>query len=79
VIYYQLNNNVYIVDLVITIFAIASRDLTSYMLELLLVETWRKTYTSDFPLIDVSDLQKPPFTDCHPPLTRVPRGWPKKE
>ena len=49
------------------------------MLESLLVETWRKTYTSNFPLIDVSDLEKLPFTDCHPPLTRVPRGRPKKE
>jgi hypothetical protein len=76
VIYYQLNDNVYTVDLVTktcsytvfqensipcghavrTIFAIAGRDLTSYMPESLLVETWRKTYTSNFPLIDVSDL-----------------------
>jgi len=39
VIYYQLNDNVYIVDLVATIFAIAGQDLTSYMLELLSVET----------------------------------------
>ena len=55
-IYYQLSDNVYIVDLVTTIFAIAGRDLTSYMPESLLVETWRKTYTSNLPLIDVSDL-----------------------
>jgi hypothetical protein len=55
-IYYQLSDNVYIVDLVTTIFAIAGRDLTSYMLESLLVEPWRKTYTSDFSLIDISDV-----------------------
>jgi len=48
VIYYQLSDNVYTVDLVATIFAIAGRDLTSYMPESLSVETWRKPYTSDF-------------------------------
>jgi hypothetical protein len=43
------------------------------------INTWKKTYSSNFSLIDVSDLSKAPFTDCHPPLTRVPRGRPKKE
>jgi hypothetical protein len=38
-----------------------------------------KSYTSNFPLIDISDLQQLPFSVCHPPLTRVPRGRPKKE
>lgn len=62
-----------------TIFAIPGRDLTPYMPKELSINTWQKTYSSNFPLIDVSDLSKAPFTDCHPPLTRVPRGRPKKE
>ena len=62
-----------------SIFAIPGRDLTLYMPEELSIDTWKKTYTSNFPLINVSDLSKAPFTDSHPSLTRVPRGRPKKE
>ena len=49
------------------------------MPEILSIATWKKTYTSNFPLIDISDLQPLPLSACHPPLTRVPRGRPKKE
>jgi hypothetical protein len=49
------------------------------MPEKLSIDTWKKTYLSNFPLIDVSDLTQLPPSDCHPPLTRVPRGRPKKE
>jgi hypothetical protein len=49
------------------------------MPEELSIDTWKKTYLSNFPLIDVSDLTQLPPSDCHPPLTRVPRGRPKKE
>jgi len=49
------------------------------MPESLSILTWKKTYTSNFPLIDISDLTKLPLSECHPPLTRVPRGRPKKE
>jgi hypothetical protein len=89
----QLNDNVYIVDLeakicsyivfqensipysyaITTIFARPNRNLTSYIPELLSILIWKKIYTSNFPLI------KLPFSECYPPLTRVPRGRPKKE
>jgi hypothetical protein len=49
------------------------------MPELLSILTWKKTYTSNFPLIDISDLIKLPLSECYPPLTRVPRGRLKKE
>ena len=49
------------------------------MPEILTIEAWKKTYTSNFPLIDITDLQRLPLSECHPPLTRVPRGRPKKE
>ena len=49
------------------------------MPEELSIDTWKKTYISNFPLIDVSDLSKASFTDSHPPLTQVPRGRLKKE
>lgn len=62
-----------------TIFARPSRDLIPYMPDILTVATWKKTYFSNFPLIDISELQQLPFSECHPPLTRVPRGRPKKE
>jgi hypothetical protein len=62
-----------------TIFARPNRNLTSYIPELLSILTWKKTYTSNFPLIDISDLIKLPLSECYPPLTRVPRGRPKKE
>jgi hypothetical protein len=61
------------------IFAVQGRDITPYMPDILTIETWKKTYTSNFPLIDITDLQKLPLSECHPPLTRVPRGRPKKE
>ena len=50
-----------------------------YMAELLTFATWKKTYSSNFPLIDISNLLPLPLSECHPPLTRVPRGRPKKE
>ena len=37
------------------------------------------TGSANLPLIDISDLQKLPFSGCHPPLTRAPRGCPKKK
>jgi hypothetical protein len=46
---------------------------------LLSILTWKKTYTSNFPLIDISDLIKLPLSECYPPLTRVLRSRPKKE
>jgi len=46
---------------------------------LLSISIWKKTYTSNFPLIDISNLIKLPLSECYPPLTRVPRGRPKKE
>ena len=62
-----------------TIFAITGRSLNPYMPDILTVETWKRTYTSNFPLIDISRRQPLPLSECHPPLTRVPRGRPKKE
>ena len=63
-----------------TIFAVLSRDLIPYMLEILSIEIQKKTYTSNFPLLDIIDLQKVNTnSECHPPLTRVPRSRPKKE
>ena len=50
-----------------------------YMPELLTIATWKETYSSNFPLIDISNLLPLPLSECHPPLTRVPRGRPKKE
>ena len=44
-----------------TIFAIPGRDLTLYMPEEFQIDTQKKTYTSNFPLIDVSDLSRAPF------------------
>jgi hypothetical protein len=62
-----------------TIFACPNRNLTSYMPESPSISTWKKIYTSNFPLIDISNLTKLPFSKCYPPLTRVPRGRLKKE
>jgi hypothetical protein len=62
-----------------TIFACLNRNLTSYMPELPSILTWKKIYTSNFPLIDIFNLIKLPFFKCYPPLTRVPRGRLKKE
>jgi zinc finger SWIM domain-containing protein 3 len=59
------------------IFARPGRDLVPFMLEILSVATWKRTYSDNFPLIDISELQV--SLECHPPLTRVPRGRPKKE
>src|SRR6266536_4682278 len=64
---------------VTVIFARDGRNLNDYMPDVLSVETWKKTYSSNFPLIDISDLEPLPLSECHPPLTRVPRGRPKKE
>lgn len=51
-----------------------------YMLEILLIKTWKKTYTLNFSLIDITDLQKVDTdSKCHLPLKQVPRGRPKKE
>ena len=49
------------------------------MPDVLSVKTRKKTYSSNFPLIDISDLEPLPLSKYHPPLTRVPRGRPKKE
>jgi hypothetical protein len=49
------------------------------MPEILSVVTWKRTYSDNFPLIDISELQPLPLSVCHLPLTRVPRGRPKKE
>jgi hypothetical protein len=49
------------------------------MPEELSIDTWKKTYLLNFPLIDVSDVAQLPLSDCQPPLTRVPRGRPKKK
>jgi hypothetical protein len=63
-----------------TISAQPGRDLHPYMPEILIIiSTWKKTYSSNFPLIDISELQPLPLSECHPPLTRVPRGRPKRE
>lgn len=62
-----------------TIFARPDRDLFLYMPDILTVATWKKTYSSNFPLIDISELQQLPLSECYLPLTRVPRGRPKKE
>jgi hypothetical protein len=59
------------------IFTRPGRDLVPFMPEILPVTTWKRTYSDNFPLIDISELQS--SLDCHPPLTRVPRGRPKKE
>ena len=61
------------------IFAIPGRDLVPYIPESLTISTWKKTYSSNFPMIDITDLTKVLFSEYHPPLTRVPRGRPKKE
>jgi hypothetical protein len=61
------------------IFARPGRDLVPFMPDILTIATWRKTYSDNFPLIDISELQLLPAEPCHAPLTRVPRGRPKKE
>jgi len=61
------------------IFAHPERDLIPFMPEILSIATWKRTYSDNFPLIDITKLQPLPLSECHPPLTRVPRGRPKKE
>jgi SWIM zinc finger len=39
-----------------TIFAQPGRDLHPYMPEILIISTWKKTYSLNFPLIDISEL-----------------------
>jgi len=40
---------------------------------------WAATYLGALPPIDVSELKVLPHDPCEPPVTRVPRGRPKKE
>jgi hypothetical protein len=61
------------------IFARPGRDLVAFMPEVLSIATWKRIYSDNFPMIDISELQPLPLSECHPPLTRVPRGRPKKE
>jgi hypothetical protein len=61
------------------IFAHPGRDLVPFMPEILSIATWKRTYSDNFPLIDITDLQPLPLFECHPPITGVPRGRPKKE
>ena len=61
------------------IFARPGRDLSIFMPEALTVTTWKATYSTNLPLVDISELMQSPLSLCHPPLTRVPRGRPKKE
>jgi hypothetical protein len=49
------------------------------LLDILTIETWKKTYTFNFPLVDITDLQKFPLSEYNHPLTRVPRGRPKSD
>jgi len=56
------------------IFAVQGQDITPYMPDILTIKTWKKTYTSNFPLVNITNLQKLPLSECHPPLTRVPCG-----
>jgi hypothetical protein len=49
------------------------------LLEVVRDASIKYTYNNNFPLVDVSELQPLPLSVCHPPLTRVPRGRPKKE
>jgi hypothetical protein len=50
-----------------TIIAIPGQDLVPYMPKSLTISTWKKTYSSNFPMIDITDLTKLPFSECHPP------------
>jgi hypothetical protein len=49
------------------------------MPEILSVATWKRTYSENFPLVDISELQPLPLSMCYLPLTRVTHGRPKKE
>ena len=49
------------------------------MPEILSIATWKRIYSNNFPLINITKLQPLPLFKCHPLLTRVPRGRPKKE
>lgn len=64
---------------VTTIFARPGRDLTPYMPKSLSISTWKKTYSSNFPLIDTSTFKNYLFQTAILPLTRVPRGRPKRD
>jgi hypothetical protein len=56
------------------------RGLTTYMLESLSILTWKKIYTSNSPLIDISNLQKhPSLTTTHLWLKFLPADRRKRD
>jgi SWIM zinc finger len=54
-------------------------SITPYLLEELSAARWAATYASPLPPIDISGLAILEDEVCEPPVTRVPRGRPKKE
>lgn len=52
-------------------------QLTPYLPPILSAANWAATYAVPLPPMDITDLQI--GEACHPPVTRVPRGRPKKE
>lgn len=61
------------------IFARPGRDLVAFMPEILSINTWKRTYSDNFPMINVSDLQPLPLSEFHTPLTRSKRSAQKGE
>jgi hypothetical protein len=54
-------------------------NLTPYLLAVMSAAQWVATYRVPLPPIDVSELAPDPRNVCKPPITRIPRGRPKKE
>lgn len=51
--------------------------LEDYLPRLLSIQTWAATYAESLPPISIADLE-PRMEECNPPLTRQPRGRPRK-
>src|SRR2546430_810951 len=53
--------------------------LEPFLPAVLFTATWAATYAAPLPPIDIIDLAVQEGEECNPPVTRVPRGRPKKE
>jgi hypothetical protein len=54
------------------------RTLETFLPASLSTATWAATYATNLPAVDIVGLV-PTDEECNPPVTRVPRGRPKKE
>ena len=53
--------------------------LDSFLPSVLSTATWAESFAAALPPVSIANLSPAAEDDCNPPITRVPRGRPKKE